>query len=737
MLALSPCESTGSAREVVLAGCHPEPLLSYLKALGVLRLVGQQVDSHARGCWRDETFVLRSTLAREDLVVFFLESYQPTPILSPWNSAGGFLGTGEDRRVVERMAATDDPRLAAYRETISRTRGIIDDLLPAGAKLTGEQKGVLVARCRAQWSDRAVEWLDAAIVLRSVQDLKFPPLLGSGGNDGRLEFSVNLMGRHLPLVLPRAFKESRSAPSAATRTFLADALFGGSRAALVSQPIGQFDPGGAGGANLSQAFESGPLVNPWDYVLALEGALLFAGAAVRRLDPRARDASAFPFTVEPSAAGYGTAVEGEYQGKARGEIWLPIWDRPATLPELRVLFAEGRLQLGRRQARNGIEVARAIAALGIERGIASFRRYAFLERRGRAFVAVPLGRLDVRFRPRLRLLDELDPWLDQAERAARGEQATGTLIEARNLLHRETLTSCQDDSPRHMQDVLIAYGRLARTIGSSAKLHSDVGPLPRLNPEWLAASDDGSPTFALAAAIASIRGIEGESGNDRGRSIGRIRGDLEPVDIDKRGCPTWAPAEASAIIRATRPLDLLVDLLARRILAVDQEGLAHLPLAADWPVGLDQIAAFLDGRIDDARLIELLFPLSCIDWSKVAAPARSAHTPTTFSRAYALLKLLFLPKGIAQTGQGETIEIPLERSILPLLRARRTAEALEVTCRRLSVSGIKPASSDYVAPPALGPRLAAALVIPVANVAELVRLVTAPSTASGGATHYN
>ena len=37
--------------EVLLPGCQPEPLSSYLKSLGVLRLVALQLDPEARGFW--------------------------------------------------------------------------------------------------------------------------------------------------------------------------------------------------------------------------------------------------------------------------------------------------------------------------------------------------------------------------------------------------------------------------------------------------------------------------------------------------------------------------------------------------------------------------------------------------------------------------------------------------------------------------------------------------------------
>ena len=42
--------------EIMLHGCAPEPLMSYLKALGVLRLVAEQADSEAKGAWRAVLF---------------------------------------------------------------------------------------------------------------------------------------------------------------------------------------------------------------------------------------------------------------------------------------------------------------------------------------------------------------------------------------------------------------------------------------------------------------------------------------------------------------------------------------------------------------------------------------------------------------------------------------------------------------------------------------------------------
>src|SRR6266566_6911234 len=83
-------------RSLLLPGCSPAPLAHYLKALGVLRLVSEQLPScmpHPRGAWQGESFVLHSTIDRAGLEQFFLHHYRPTPILAPWNGGSGFYAS--------------------------------------------------------------------------------------------------------------------------------------------------------------------------------------------------------------------------------------------------------------------------------------------------------------------------------------------------------------------------------------------------------------------------------------------------------------------------------------------------------------------------------------------------------------------------------------------------------------------------------------------------------------------
>jgi CRISPR-associated protein Csx17 len=78
------------------------------------------------------------------------------------------------------------------------------------------------------------------------------------------------------------------------------------------------------------------------------------------------------------------------------------------------------------------------------------------------------------------------------------------------------------------------------------------------------------------------------------------------------------------------------------------------------------------------------------------------------------LKLLFLPEGKFQPKpEAEVIIIKHEPSIIPLLRAGRVSDALDVAARRLRASGVMPLTTDFYLQEEDGVRLAAALLIPI------------------------
>ena len=355
--------------------------MNYLKALGIFRLVAEQADPDARVSWTGGVAHLRTKLEREHLVRFFLEEYRPTPIVAPWNGGSGFYGGGSEP--LDALAKSDSTRLKLYRKSIRQISAFVPKSKPKD-----NQKELLLAKCRAELSDEVVPWLDVCFVLGEDRP-SFFPLLGTGGNDGRLEFTNNFMQRLGDVI---SFMNNAPPPDRST-DWLNAALFADTLVSLEKAAIGQFSPGGIGGPNGVQGeFEAESRVNPWDFVLMIEGTLLFAGSVARRFGANTSGRAVFPFSVESVAVGYGSAAAtDETTDGSRAELWLPIWDFASTFAEVRQLFAEGRAQLGRHQARNAVEFALAVNLLGVSRGVASFARYGFLKRNGLAFLAAPLG----------------------------------------------------------------------------------------------------------------------------------------------------------------------------------------------------------------------------------------------------------------------------------------------------------------------------------------------------------
>src|SRR5947209_3275413 len=78
------------SQSICIPGCKPEPLASYLKAVGILRIVSEQLDPDALGSWSGDVFTLHTKFGREKLRDFFISAYQPSPMVAPWNGGSGF-----------------------------------------------------------------------------------------------------------------------------------------------------------------------------------------------------------------------------------------------------------------------------------------------------------------------------------------------------------------------------------------------------------------------------------------------------------------------------------------------------------------------------------------------------------------------------------------------------------------------------------------------------------------------
>lgn len=606
-----------------LAGCRSESLLGYLKALGILRLFAAQADAAARGSWDGAVFVIDTLQTEDAMERFFLDAYIPTPILNPWNSGAGFDGKDDmAARTMRRVAQTTGRRWQAYRDSLAfiAKRYVDSGLRTQRYKLDSKDakerdKLGFLRDLRAKCPEALLAWLDAAVLLTPGR-ADFPYLFGSGGNDGRLDFSVNFAARALDVCGDK--------PIASARELLHDSLQDTSQARLLQDvAIGQFSPRHTGGANATSGFDAMSLVNPWDYVLMMEGALLFTGSIGRRTDT-APGRPAFPFALRSVAGGYGSAsVE-----QVRGELWLPVWSGRASLASVVDLLRKGRIDIpgsGKlsilRDAVVASDAAAAVVTMGVALGIRRLERTAFAQRNGLAFSATTIGSLTVsdRYDRGIAVLSrDVAAWIDRLRRRELGGAARDALAAFFDKLFEfPNVPPLGAERARARQGLLVSLADLDRAIARIRE--ADVPSMPQLDPEIVSALDDGTVEHRAALAIASLG------------ARARVRYKADEVHEENEELRT----------AGDDPAKVLVGFLERRMrLDANDPGAGWL--RASCMLSADDSATFLtftQGSAQRARFGRLLRAY----WHVRLASAESPIVPhdETIPAAYAVLKLVF------------------------------------------------------------------------------------------------
>ena len=688
---------------ISLNGCAPVPLAHYLKALGILRLVTEQKDETARGYWLKDQLTLCSTQDEAALVEFFARNYRPSPVLAPWNGGSGFFPSDNDEALTAIEEGKAD-RLKTYRDCISAARREVKRL-GLKAKPDGESKRLLLQSCRNTFPEAALGWLDSVFVLGK-EGAKFPPLLGTGGNDGRLEFTNNFMQRIVEVMNPvtgEATKESAR--------WLRAALFGSAAPGLTTKaPIGQFFPGAAGGANATAGFDAPSAVNPWDFILMIEGTLLFAAASVKRLESGQDGALAYPFCVRQAGVGYASAASSD-EAEARCEMWMPLWNEATTLVELLAIFSEGRAQVRGRLARSGMDFAQAAVTLGVDRGIVEFQRYGFQVRNGLAYFATPLERVIVRRNARADLLADIEQWHDRLRQKA-GPRANpappSSISRALNELERCIVELCRNDSRSSLQSVIVALGATERSIGRSFRWATSayLRPLHGLKIRWLEDADDNSPEFRLAQSIAGTRAWLGD------KTLW-FRQHLEPLVVtgnSDRSWVNWDDTPGNDVAWQEGELtDALNSILARRLMRITQAGAKGWPDFSPRCARLKDITDFIEGRTNDALLADLIWGLSLLDWQQVKPVTDDFCDGTEIvpSSFYAMLRLCF------RRAAGNEDAVPLVPTILHRAMNGDGVYASELAARRLRASSKTPLVHNLPVSGGIARRTAAAMHFPI------------------------
>ncbi len=673
----------------VLAGLRPEPLASYLAGLGLIRLLGAQADRAATAAWGPDGLIIEAAVA--DIATWLVEEYVPTPVLSPWNGGSGFGAKDrEPRRRIKDLLSHPSARFAPFHAAIP----VAEEVASAGSS-RGWDKERLVQEFRNRCPDALLPWIDATVVLADQRPF-FPPLLGTGGNDGRLDFSTNFHQRLLEVLDVTGKGRARSLACAR------DLLMGTEAERLASAAVGQFDPGAAGGQGSSPFGAADSLVNPWAYVLLIEGALLFASATVRRHQHDVGRA-ARPFTVSFSPDGSASGAAGE---ESRGEVWVPVWSRPCTLAEIGQLFGEARASWRGRPAQQAVEFYAATRTLGVARGVEEFVRYGLQRRNGLAFVAVPLDRVHVRSKPEVGLAARIEDWVSRV-RSPEASSATGAATRRFDTAH---LAYARDGEAPRLRDLLAALTILEQAVGRSgrARERAPVRRPPGAQEFLDVFAEEESRELRIAVGIASCATVP------RIGPARTMRQILLPVDPAERDHPRgrWrdTPVVAGFGLRPLR--QVLADVLAwRSRTAADESGAEAFHGVPTFRFGVETPAAdlhaFARGQVDDAALDVWLRACLALSWRNVRhrwpVPGPAVLVPT--------LGLLHpLAAGLAPAhGSGGTTRLAQGPDWAVRLAAGQVTSVHTDAVRRLRQAGYQAVPAPE-RPAADGTSLAAALV---------------------------
>lgn len=649
---------------MAVPGLSPDSLGNYLASLGLLRVLARCRPT-VRAVWRD----------------------------------GAFYVIGGPTTLDELLDELSD--IAERRAWTPYERGWGD----AQKKSTKAKSGVSLALWQASAEEGDLELLAAHVV--PAARVSFNPVLGSGGNAGKRDFSDGWR-RAIYALAPSAPSDAADAENERRekRAHL--------KALLLGEPVTwMLDKLNAASwfSDANKLYNSGQRpfrdggVSPWAMALACEGLAFLAGGASRRLGARARAAGAFPFVTRASAP-----CAGGEAGRDLAEVWAPLWDRPMTVREAQALFARGRAEVRGRGVLTPSAFATAILRRGVDAGIAEFRRFV-------------LGRTTSR--------NTFEPRFEGALRVrTRSYQATSESASFATTASTafERLLALIDQFPADRK-----VGKRWRFVGLR-------GPLEAAMLRAASApSDPEAGCAVLDAAVAALDRV------DRTRAFRKRQIAWQPLPV------AWAPAlfgdeapglearlalacvsafpieyplalyrfgvdlERGRFVHADRPparwvwrpgplAPVLSDVVHRR--TVDWEAARDdmEPIRFPMPVASAHVDLWLNGRVDDELLGSWLSRLALFDWRFVPSGVRTLATPGTGGQSpsgslclFGLLAPLFDLRPVSRQPAVPTANLlPREcgartpgaaRALVNLLRSRQVEAAVRLATSRYAMAG--------------------------------------------------
>jgi CRISPR-associated protein Csx17 len=487
-------------------------------------------------------------------------------------------------------------------------------------------------RERNSHSIAEVRLLDAHVVGASRN--YFNPILGTGGNIGKRDLKglLDHANRLISKAHPEAISWVETTLSGDIATDLPDLPGAGTWFAFANKSF-----------NNGQSWYREGRISPWSVLLALEGALLLVGGANRRLGSLSRPYAVFPFISEPSQP----SVEGEV-GASKGEFWAPLWERPASIVDIRTLFRRGLARLGNRSARAPHEFAIAARAMGVDAGVTEFVRYELRQTTSsRVYEAIPRQRIRVRLNHPTKsqsqapsdaqLIMQLieSGWLDKLPPEPRDSKQKGKFVGIRGPVEAAIInTSENPDNAQTWQGLLQLLAASQFRIDRNRRYREGCDTLPLLYPSWFLRAWPGPipEEVRVAQSIASIGA----------GTYAPILTNIFGVKFDKYGrlfFPQRRPHRA--VWHSGDPVRLFTEIARRRLIDVNPTD--EIPLRAACPCPKRILDLFIAGMLDIEMIVRWIRPLALIDWSKTMGPPTNDSENLSAQDGNAMLHALFRP----------------------------------------------------------------------------------------------
>lgn len=674
-------DSPSKLAVIPLAGLHLDSLGLGLAALGLLSLCSRRWPS-VRGGWRGSVFYLAAGPTTEDELLAFIR------------------GIGERGEWSTYQKGWDKHQKAD----------------------TKAKSGLNTALWRSHEADEeSLPLLQSHIAPAS--RLSFNPLFGTGGNAGKRDFSTGWAKATASIQKPpRGWNREklnadlaaflRGEPGLCLADFNSGCWFGAANKAFNS--------------GTSRPFRDGQL-SPWAMALACEAFGLFQGSPSRRLGSARWGTAAFPFVTTgtaPTAAGEA--------GKNLGELWLPVWEQPMSLPEVIALFQRGRAEVNGKGATTPPAFAAAILQRGVDAGIREFRRFLLLRTTS-----------ENTFESRLASVIPV---------AGKAEAFTAVAL-TRMLGFRDSLPADRKNGKRWIYNglrgpidwALVALAEQNTPENARAAVDGMISALRKADRNRGHRGHKPSIQFQLLPGAWAAKLLTDDSGDARaevriglalatlwaGRKTGRAKkASTAPLlsywlGVQQRGSYRSIP-EAVPFRRVWGAGTLTANLVAvlhRRL--IEEEPSSEPPFGSWYRVGFGDIEAWLSGSLDDAEVERWMMRFSLFEWNKESISAVGklldhAGPPDMLSGSltlFALFKPLFqswllsalLPAG----SKREAAKVgPLSGIAAQLARGDVTA-ATELARNAYRAAGIEPARLHSLEFDCENPqRLLAALLIP-------------------------